>query len=110
MFRMDASDPAGPSRPPRSVDDLLRQYAAYQIVHVHYHPTYVAKRDEILVAIHGQYGDAGLFICDPGAVARHLYRSRRESGRKAQTCRRAAATVEDFREWCTTVSNRGEIR
>jgi len=53
-------------------------------------------------------GEQGLFLADPAIVAHHFYAHRARSGRTTRTARAIAATLEDFRAWCTVTANRGE--
>ncbi|MFA6619369.1 MAG: hypothetical protein WCT23_09920 [Candidatus Neomarinimicrobiota bacterium] len=99
---------AGSARPPQSVDDLLRQWVGYQVVHVHTAPSTASKRYDALCRVWSDCSDCGLFTIDPDKVALHFYGGR-AAGRERQRAMRTLATaIEDFREWFTMMQNRGQ--
>ena len=71
-------------------------------------PRTILRRVEVLAAVHAKYGTAGLFECDPNKVALHYYGMRANCTRKTRTSRILAATLEDFRAWCTVTANQGD--
>lgn len=103
---------AGSPRPPQSVDDLIRRWGAAELTRTDRNPrpapATVLRRVEVLAAVHARYNDAGLFTCDPTTVALHYYGMRANCTRKTRTSRILAATLEDFRAWCTRTTNRGD--
>jgi len=104
---------AGSPRPPQSVDDLIRRWGAAELTRTDRNPrpapATVLRRVEVLAAVHARYNDAGLFTCDPTTVSLKYYGRRANCNRKTSTARIMAATLEDFRAWHTTMSNRGEV-
>jgi len=103
---------AGSSRPPQTVDDLIRRWGAHQLLlpsNPRPAPSTVAKRIDLLVDVWERFGKAGLCTCDPTTVSLKYYGRRVNCNRKTSTARIMAATLEDFRAWHTTMSNRGEV-
>lgn len=100
---------AGPAASPHPVDALIRQWGAYRLCHVHDAPTTVSRRLDMLDRVWRECGEQGLFLADPDRVAAHFYGRRAKCGRTTRTSRPLAAALEDFREWHTIASNRGEI-
>ena len=86
---------------------LIRAWAAYQLLHVGAAPGTVAGRCQILARVLEDHGPAGLFDCDPDAVALRHFRGQAHSRRREKSARRIAATLEDFRAWFTVQQNRG---
>lgn len=91
------------------IDDLIRQWGAYRLVVVRDAPSSIAKRLEILTRITNDCGAVGLFTTAPDTVSRHYYGGRHQTGRRTRTARLMAATLEDFREWHTTMCNQGDV-
>ena len=100
---------AGSSRPPQAVDDLIRRWVGYQVVHVKTAPSTASKRYDALCRVWSDCGDHGLFTADPDKVALHFYGGRAACRERQRAMRILAASIEDFRAWHTTMSNRGEV-
>lgn len=103
---------AGSSRPPQTVDDLIRRWGAHQLLlssNPRPAPRTVAKRMELLADVVARFGVAGLCTCDPTTVSLKFYGMRAACNRNTRTSRVMAAAIEDFRAWHTTMSHRGEV-
>ena len=100
---------AGATRPPQSVDDLLRRWVGYQVVHVRTAPSTASKRYDALCRVWTDCADCGLFHSDPDKVALHFYGGRAAGRERQRAMRTLATSIEDFRHWHTTMSNRGEV-
>ena len=100
---------AGSPRPPQSVDDLLRRWVGYQVVHVRTAPSTASKRYDALCRVWTDCHDRGLFVDDPDRVALHFFGGRAAGRERQRAMRTLATSIEDFRHWHTTMSNRGEV-
>lgn len=98
---------AGTPRPPQQVDDLLRRWVGYQVVHVKTAPYTASKRYDALCRVWTDCHDHGLFAADPDKVALHFYGGRAAARERQRAMRTLATAIEDFREWFTIQRNRG---
>lgn len=97
--------------PTTNPDDLIRRFCAYEIVHVRRSLSDATKRAERLTRVLNDTdcGPTALFVTDPDRVAMHFHGGRKRSGRRTRTARGMSEAIEDFREWYTIMSNRGEV-